>query len=85
MPHTFAAHLCTGYFNAAFITDLALKTQTLILAAVAFPVLLRPENPLAEKAVALRLEGTVIDRFRLLNLTVRPLADLLGRCKSDFN
>ena len=54
VTHALAAHLCAGYLNAAFVADLAFKAQTLILAAVALPVLLRPENPLAEKAVTLR-------------------------------
>jgi len=38
-----------------------------------FPVLYRTENLLAEEAFLLRLEGAVIDRFRLQNFTVRAL------------
>ena len=55
VAHPFAAHLGAGHFHAAALADLALKADTLILAAVAFPVLSGSKNALAEQAVALRL------------------------------
>ena len=53
--HTLAAHLGAGYLNAAALADLALIADSLILSAVTFPVLLRPENTLAEKSALLGL------------------------------
>ena len=55
VAHPFAAHLGAGHFHAAALADLALKADTLILAAVAFPVLSGSKNALAEQAGALRL------------------------------
>jgi hypothetical protein len=52
--------------------------HALVLAAVALVVLDRPEDLRAEQAVALRLEGAVVDRLGLLDLAVRPLADRSG-------
>ena len=53
--HTLAANLCTCYLNTAALADLALIAYSLILSAVAFPVLLRSENAFAEKTALLRL------------------------------
>ena len=57
----------------------------LVLAAVALPVLGRTKNALAVQAVALRLQGTVVDGFRLFDLAVAPVADLLRGGKADFD
>ena len=83
VSHSLTAHrgLCDLY--AALITDHAFIADLLILAAVTLPVLDRSENALAEKSVLLRLQGTVIDRFGLFHLAVRPLADLLRGREPD--
>ena len=75
VAHALAAHLGTGDFHAAAVADLALVADALILAAMALPVLLRPENALAEQAVALRLQGAVVDGFRLLDLAVATILE----------
>ena len=48
-----------------------------ILPAGTFPILGRTENPFAEKAAFFRLEGAVIDGFRVLYLTAAPSADCI--------
>ena len=53
--HTLSAHLCTGNLNAAALADLTLIADALILTAVTFPVLLGPENALAEETALLGL------------------------------
>ena len=53
--HALAANLRAGHFNAAAFADLALIADALVLSAVALPVLLRPENTLAEKSALLGL------------------------------
>ena len=63
----------------AFISD------SLVLSAVTFPVLRRSEDPLAEKSVLLRLEGSVVDSFRLRNFSVRTSSRIFsGRCQPDL-
>ena len=77
MAHALAAHFAQGYLNTAFFTYDAFVFHTLILAAQAFIVLDRTEDTGAEQTVALRLECTVVDRFRLFDLAVRPCPDLI--------
>jgi len=85
VAHTLTADLGLGDLNAAAVADLALVADALVLAAVALPVLGRSKNALAVQAVALRLQGAVVNSFRLLDLTVAPVADLLGRSKADLD
>lgn len=44
---------------------------------MAFPVLDGAKDTFAEKAVALRLECTVVDRFWFFDFTMRPTNDVL--------
>jgi hypothetical protein len=57
--------------------------HALVLAAQALPVGDRAKDAGAEQTIALGLEGTVIDRLRLGNFTMRPGADFFGRRKLD--
>src|SRR5262249_30737160 len=61
VSHALAADLGFGDFHAAAVADDALVLDPLVFAAVTFPVADRAENPFAEKTVALRLEGPVVD------------------------
>ena len=85
MAHALTPDLALGDFNAAAVADLALVADLLVLSAVAFPVLRRPENALAEEAVALRLEGAVVDGLRLFHFAVGPFEDLLGGSDTYLN
>ena len=85
VAHALTADLSAGNFDTALIADLALIADALILAAVAFPVLGRSKNALAEQAVALRLQGAVVDGFRFLDLAIAPGTDLVGRSKADLD
>jgi hypothetical protein len=69
--------------DAALLADDAAVLHALVLAAEALVVLDRPEDLGAEQAVALRLEGPVVDGLGLLDLAVRPLADLLRATRAD--
>ena len=71
-----AAHLRLDDLDAALFADDPPVLHALVLAAVALVVLDRTEDLRAEQAVALGLEGPVVDRLGLLHLAVRPLADL---------
>jgi hypothetical protein len=68
-------HLGPGDFDTAALADDALETDTLVLAAVALPVLGGTEDLLAEKPVLLGSQRPVVDRLRLLDLAVGPTAD----------
>ena len=85
MTHTLTAYLGLGNFYTAAFTDLALIANLLITSAMAFPVLLWAKDTLTEQTVTLRLQCSIVDGFRLLDLAVRPLADELRRSKADFN
>ena len=85
VAHALTAHLGLGDLYAAAITDLALVADALVLAAVAFPVLGGSKNAFAEQAVAFRLQGAVVDRFRFFDLAVAPGTDLFGRSKADLD
>ena len=84
VAHALAAHLGARDLDAAAFADLALVADALVTAAIAFPVLRRSKDLFAEQPFTLRLEGAVVDGFRLLNLAPRPLADKVRRRQSDF-
>src|SRR6185312_10474052 len=72
VAHAVAPHLREGDLDAALLADDAAVLHPLVLAAQALVVLDRPEDAGAEQAVALRLEGPVIDRLGLLYLAIGP-------------
>ena len=84
VSHTFTSYLSLCYLYSALIANYSLISYSLVLSAMAFPVLCRSENPLAVKTVLFRLECSVIYGFRLCNLTVRPAQDLFRRCQPDL-
>jgi hypothetical protein len=83
VAHALAAHLGLGDLDATLLADHAAVLEALVLAAQALVILHGPEDLRAEQAVPLRLEGPVVDRFRLLDLTERPGPDLVRRRESD--
>ena len=86
MAHALAPNLALDHLDAAFLADDAAILHPLVLAAQAFVVLDRAEDAGTEQAVALGLERPIVDRFRLLDLAVRPSAYLLraGDRNSDL-
>ena len=84
VTHALATHLAFCYFYTALFANDTLVTDTLVLSAVAFPVLDRPEDAFAEQAVAFRLLGAVVDCFGLFDFTEGPFADLFGRSDTDL-
>ena len=92
--HAVAPHPAFGDLNTATFADDAAVPHPLVLAAMAFPILGRSEDLLAEEPVHLGLEGAVVDRFRLGHLTndlpigqgaLAPLHDPLRRGKRDLD
>ena len=70
VTHALASYLGTGDLNAAAVADLTLEADSLVLTAVALPVLCRAEDPLAEQTLSLGLECAVVDGFGLGYLAV---------------
>src|SRR5438034_2308851 len=85
VPHALAAHLGQRHLDAALLADHSAMLQALVLAAQALVVLDRAEDLGAEEAVALGLEGPVVDGLRLFDFAVGPRADLLGRSQPDLD
>ena len=77
------AHLGLDDLDAALLADDPAVLHALVLAAVALVVLHRAEDLRAEEAIPLRLERAVVDGLGLLDLAVRPLADLLRARERD--
>src|SRR5207248_1857027 len=77
MAHALAPDARQRHFDRALFADDALVLHPLVLAAQALVILDRPEDAGAEQAVALGLEGTVVDGLRLLDLAVGPRQNLL--------
>ena len=83
MAHAFTANLRAGYFHTAAFADNTLEADALVLTASALPVLRRAENLFTEQAVLFRLERTIVDSFRLLDLATRPTTDIFRARKRD--
>ena len=83
MAHPLAADLRQRDLDTALLADDAAILHPLVLAAQAFIVADRAEDTGAEQAVLLRLEGTIVDRFGLLDLAKRPGTDTFRRCDRD--
>src|SRR5579883_1112870 len=79
MAHTLAPDFAARDLYAALIAFDALVANALVFAAVALEVLGRTEDLLAEQAVLLRLQRTVVDRLRLGHLAVGPVPDHFRR------
>ena len=80
-----AADFAEGDFDAALVADDAAVLHALVLAAEALPVSDGSEDAGAEEAVALGLEGAVVDGLGLGDLAMRPAADLLGAGELDLD
>jgi len=85
MAHALATDLRLRDFDTAFVADDAAVLHSFVFTAQAFPIGDRAEDLRAEQTIALRLEGAVVDRFRLGDFAVRPRPDLLRRSEADLD
>src|ERR1700751_752819 len=83
VAETLTANFGKRDFDAALIADHSAVLHALVFAAETLPIRNWTEDARAEKTVALRLEGTVVDGFRFRHLTVRPAPNLFWRCEAD--
>ncbi len=85
MAHAFATDAGVGHFDAAAVTDDTLVTGALELTAVAFPVLDGSKDLLAEETITFGLERTIVNRLRLRDFAVGPVANQVGRSQVNRN
>src|SRR6185437_15729234 len=69
--------------DTAPVTDHAAVLDAFVFATGTFPVLHGAENTLTKQPSLFRLERTVIDRLRILDLPLRPGADRFGGSDAD--
>jgi hypothetical protein len=81
VAHSFSAHLGLDYFDPTFFTDDSSVLHAFVFSAVTLVVFSGPEYLGTEKAVPFGLKGAIINGFRFLDLSVRPLSDFLRRGK----
>ena len=77
VTRTLTTNLLLSNLYTASVADNSLITDALVLSAGALIVLSRAKNALAEETITLRLICTIINGFRLSNLTIRIFQDLL--------
>ena len=85
MRHTFTANLGQRYFDATFLANNTAVFQTLVFATQTLVIFDRSENLRAKQTIALRLERTIVDRFRLFNFAIRPGTNFVRRGKANGN
>jgi hypothetical protein len=71
MAHALPAHLGQRDLDAALLADHSAVLEALVLAAQTLVIASRAEDLGAEQAVALRLEGAVVDGLGLFDFAVR--------------
>ena len=84
-PHALTTHFGQRYFNAALFADNAAVFQAFVFAAKAFVIFDRAKDFGAEQAVALRLERTIVDGFRLFYFAVGPRTDFFRGRQTNFD
>ncbi len=78
VAHALTPNLGQRHFNTALLADDTAMLEALVFAAKALIVFVRAEDLGAEQAIALGLEGPIVNRFGLFHLAVRPAADHVG-------
>ena len=83
MSHSFATYFTLGNLNTALVADDPAITDSLVFAAVTFPVLGRSENALVKQSVFFGLQRPVVDRFRFDDFSVTPSLHFIRSGKLD--
>ena len=72
MPHSLSSDFSQSYFNSALFTDNSSVLHSFIFATDTFIILNWAEYFCTKQTISLRLEGTVINSFRLFYFSKRP-------------
>ena len=85
VAHALTTDLGHGDFNTTLLTDHTTVLHALVLAAQTLVVLHRAEDFGTEQTFTLRVEGTVVNGFRLFNFTEGSGTDHFRRRQTDTN
>ena len=85
VPHAAAAHFAYGHFHTAFFTYYAFVSHLFVFAAQTLIVFNRSKNLGTKEPVALGLERTVVDGFRLFDFPVGPAENLFWTCQLELD
>ena len=85
VTHAVAPDFGLGDFNTALLANHTAVLQALVFTAQTFVVLDGAKNLCTKQAIALRLEGPVVDGLGLFDFAKRPGTDFLRRGNSDFD
>ena len=77
MPHPLTANLGLDYLDTTLFTNNAAVFQSLVPTTITLVVFYWAKDFGTKQAIPFRLKRPVVDGFRFLYLTVRPLKDLL--------
>jgi len=83
VAHALAAHFRQRHLDAALLTHHTAVLETLVFAAKTLVVAHRAEDLGTEEAIALRLEGAVVDGLRLFHFAIGPGTDHVRRRQAD--
>ncbi len=83
VAHTLTTNFCTGNFDTASLADNSFEAYALVLTAIALPVTSWSEDLFIKKTILFWLEGSVVNGFWLLDLTKRPLTNIVSGGKTD--
>ncbi len=85
MTHAFTTHFGHGDFHTALLANNAAMLEALVFAAEALVIFDRAKDFGAEQAIALGLESTVVDGFRLTHFTIRPRTHFFRRGNANLD
>ena len=83
VAHPLPANFFLRYFNPTTVAHNPLVADPLVLTAIAFIILDRPEDALAEKTIALGFVRAVVDGFRLEHFAIGTLQNFIRRGQAD--
>ena len=79
VAHPLSPNAAEGYLDATSVANHSLVLNALVLAARAFPITRRAEDALAKKPTFFRLERPIVDGLGILDLSLAPAPDTVGR------
>ncbi|EHL07899.1 hypothetical protein HMPREF0322_01294 [Desulfitobacterium hafniense DP7] len=83
MAHALSTHLGTGDLHTAAVTDNAFIANPFVFAAMALPVTGWSKDLFAKESFPLRFQGSIVNRFRLPDFSMRPLTDHRRRSQTN--
>ncbi len=83
MPHPLPAHLGLDDFHPALLADNASMFHPFVFSAIALIIFGRAKDLSTEEPIFFRFESSIVNRLRLLDLSVGPRFNLFWRGDGD--